>query len=466
MMSSILLIEAFYSGSHSQLIDTLENGLGGCIKYTLPGKKWHWRARTAALYFSQEIVPSHEYRILFTSSVLNLAELIALRPDLFKLKKIVYFHENQLVYPVRKQQDRDFQYGYNQIITCLAADVVLFNSQYNMDSFLSSIGTFLKLMPDFRPKDLAEKIRPKCQVLYFPIDFPQLKTENSAMLQDGKESSTTIDTLETCNLTEQNDSLQKKMETLGMSSQISASGVFDCNNVKLNLDEALHQPELMIPIEHRHFCQKDLNSTSSLNEECTDVCDPSADEIRTFNSSSISHQTSPLKIIWAHRWEHDKNPELFFSTLYKLHESGESFRISVLGENFSEIPDIFKEAYEQLKDYILHWGYLKSKEEYFKVLIEGDIAVSTANHEFYGVAMLEAVHCGCFPLCPNRLVYPEIFPKDCLYNTDQQLFKQLRRFCRKPTLVRNYNRSRLNAITSKCSWTALKDHYINLFTIN
>ena len=47
--------------------------------------------------------------------MLNLAELVALRPDLSRLKKIVYFHENQLVYPVRKVKERDFQYGYNQV---------------------------------------------------------------------------------------------------------------------------------------------------------------------------------------------------------------------------------------------------------------------------------------------------------------------------------------------------------------
>jgi hypothetical protein len=56
-------------------------------------------------------------RVLFSSSVLNLAELIALRPDLQGLKKVVYFHENQLVYPVKEQKQRDFQYGYNQILT-------------------------------------------------------------------------------------------------------------------------------------------------------------------------------------------------------------------------------------------------------------------------------------------------------------------------------------------------------------
>ena len=58
-------------------------------------------------------------RFLFSSSILNLCELISLRKDLSNLKKIIYFHENQLVYPVRNQdnKERDFQFGYNQILT-------------------------------------------------------------------------------------------------------------------------------------------------------------------------------------------------------------------------------------------------------------------------------------------------------------------------------------------------------------
>jgi hypothetical protein len=40
-------------------------------------------------------------------------------------RSILYFHENQLVYPVQTVQDRDFQFGYNQILSALGSTILI-----------------------------------------------------------------------------------------------------------------------------------------------------------------------------------------------------------------------------------------------------------------------------------------------------------------------------------------------------
>ncbi|XP_056879976.1 glycosyltransferase-like domain-containing protein 1 isoform X2 [Takifugu flavidus] len=179
----VLLVEVFYGGSHKQLIDLLERNISGCSVITLPAKKWHWRARTAALLLSQIVPMCPSYRVLFSSSVLNLCELVALRPDLARLKKVLYFHENQLVYPVRQDKERDFH---------LVADIVVFNSTFNMESFLSSIPSFMKKIPDHRPRDVDLLIRPKCLVLYYPVHFPDISRLADPRVSSSEASSTEL----------------------------------------------------------------------------------------------------------------------------------------------------------------------------------------------------------------------------------------------------------------------------------
>jgi len=48
----------------------------------------------------------------------------------------------------------------------------------------------------------------------------------------------------------------------------------------------------------------------------------------------------------------------------------------------------FLDAKNRLNNHIVHWGYLESRDAYYEALSEADVVVSTAQHEFYGVAML------------------------------------------------------------------------------
>lgn len=51
---------------------------------------------------------------------------------------------------------------------------------------------------------------------------------------------------------------------------------------------------------------------------------------------------------------------------------------------------------------------------------------------------LEAAFCGCMPIAPNKLVYPEIYPADNLYNTSNQLIKALYNWCKNPSVFQKH----------------------------
>jgi glycosyltransferase involved in cell wall biosynthesis len=166
----------------------------------------------------------------------------------------------------------------------MVADEVLFNSKFNMDSFILTIDTFLKhgvVPPDQRP--------------------------NTGVLK----------------------------------------------NIILNKSNVLYFPVKMDPSLQCHFIS-DIDNNS------------------------------PLHILWNHRWEYDKRPDLFFNVLYNLQETNVKFKVSIIGESFGEIPTEFNEAKQKLEQYILHWGFVESKEKYFQILYEADVVVSTTDHEFLG----------------------------------------------------------------------------------
>jgi len=300
---NILALEPYYGGSHRAFIDGLSKASGHTwTLLTLPAHKWKWRMRHSAITFASQAAELTGKRqcfdVLFCSDMLNLAEFVALAPaGIAELPKIIYFHENQLTYPVRVEDERDYQFAMTNLTGALAADAVWFNSQFHLDSFLDALAKFLKSMPDHQPLEAIEKIRAKSSV-YPPgiAEFPAGK----------------------------------------------------------------------------------------------------------------AREPGPLRILWAARWEHDKNPEDFFEALEILKAKNVPFRLSVIGQSFRDRPAVFNQAHSDFHDHIDFWGYQQSRDDYERALCEADVVVSTANHEFFGISVVEAIAAGAYPLVPNRLSYPEI----------------------------------------------------------
>lgn len=119
------------------------------------------------------------------------------------------------------------------------------------------------------------------------------------------------------------------------------------------------------------------------------------------------------------------------------------FQISVIGGAGQDVPRIFPiaESYLRPTGHIAVWGFVGSREAYWRTLVDCDVVVSTAKHEFFGVAVVEAVAMGCVPLLPHRLAYPELLahgpsPSECLYRTLPQMRKQLKCWIGAPDRLR------------------------------
>jgi glycosyltransferase involved in cell wall biosynthesis len=132
-------------------------------------------------------------------------------------------------------------------------------------------------------------------------------------------------------------------------------------------------------------------------------------------------------ILWNHRWEKDKDPACFFRVMRELDRRGAEFKMMVLGQSFREQPACFAEAARDLSHRIERWGYVAARREYLEAVARCRIVVSTARHEFFGLAVREAIALGCLPLLPRRVVYPEMVGgrDEHLYDTEEDLARRL-----------------------------------------
>lgn len=354
----ILFLEPFFGGSHKEFalgfIDACPHDV--TLK-TMPDRFWKWRMRGAGLYFARHLSEVSQYDLIVATDMMDLTDFIGLtggkRPPIW-----LYFHENQLSYPLAPGEKRDFHLGFTNIVSALAADRVFFNSHFHFNAFMADAQALVRKMPDYKPGWVLSKIEEKTRVIYPGCRF----------------------------------------------------------------DEA------PLPLSES--------------------------------------QTDPPLIVWNHRWEHDKNPALFFDALKRLKQKGIPFFLAVLGENFEKAPAVFDQAKQWFEKELTVFGYLESKEAYWSWLKQGAIVVSCAFQENFGISVVEAVRYGCIPLLPKRLSYPEILPRSfheaCLYDSDSQFADRLE------DMVVQFDRFQpirqsLSDAMGQYAWSNVIRQYLDLF---
>ena len=304
----ILLLSPYDADSHRRWREGLVAALPGhdwTIR-TLPPRHFSWRIRGNPLQLARELeaIGNGGWERVIATSMTDLATLRGLVPSLATVPTLLYFHENQFVYPAGQAAPR-LEPLMVTLYGALAAECLVFNSRFNRDTFLDGVAGLLRRMPDAVPPDVVGRLAAKAVCLPVPLE-----------------------------------------------------------------DELFGQP---------------------------------------------TAPPSRFTIVWNHRWEYDKGPERLAAAMTRLADQGVDFTLHVLGQRFRRVPSALTALRERLGSRIGQWGPVADREAYRALLRRSHVVLSTALHDFQGLAVLEAVACGCRPLVPDRLAYPEWFEEPWRY---------------------------------------------------
>jgi glycosyltransferase involved in cell wall biosynthesis len=179
-LARILALEPYYGGSHRAFVDGWRDASRHEITtLTLKPHHWKWRMRHSAVTLAQHLhaVPAAQpFDLVWCSSMLNLAEFMGLAPAPVRgLPSVVYFHENQLVYPNQHEEPRDVHFAFTQWAAAVGANEIWFNSRYNQASFYDGLAALFQKMPDQRQSFERDPLESRSHCLAPGIDASLLE---------------------------------------------------------------------------------------------------------------------------------------------------------------------------------------------------------------------------------------------------------------------------------------------------
>ncbi len=312
---NVLLVEPWMSGSHAQWADGYARWSSHSVSVIgLPAGPWRWRLRAGSTPLAQlikdHVAANGPPDVLLMSGLVDGAQLLGLarRAVPPSVPLVVYQHESQLVYPTTNGRV-DEESVLRNWSTWLAADKVLFNSDFHRKSVETALPAFLARQPETDQLAALESVLAKFDVL--PVGIELVPSAQGASVPE---------------------------------SSITREGTVDGS----------------VPV-----------------------------------------------IVWPHRWEPDKDPDAFVRALAKLDQNQLDFRLVLAGTDSMVPNDARRRIIDRWSDKIVAVGPFP-RSEYEELLAKSDIVVSCAKHDFFGVAVAEAVAAGCVPVLPDALAYPEL----------------------------------------------------------
>lgn len=124
-----------------------------------------------------------------------------------------------------------------------------------------------------------------------------------------------------------------------------------------------------------------------------------------------------LRLLWSARFEHDKGGDGLLRLLQELEQGTVDYQLAVTGQQFRSSPAVFEGIRQEFSHRLVQFGYVDQEEDFWALQREADIVISTALHEFQGLAVMQAVMAGCVPVVPDRLAYRETYPAALRYTS-------------------------------------------------
>jgi hypothetical protein len=246
---------------------------------------------------------------IVATSLLSASDLRALLPQhLRDAPLVLYMHENQAAYPwsdhPKAGRSRDVHFALTNLTSVLAADLVIWNSRWNLRSFLEAMEAIVGGASAVELGGWRRRVEQRSRVIWPPVEPPP----------------------------------------------------------------------------------RDLERREGAFHDAT-------------------------RVVWPHRWEHDKGPAELLE-LADRESARLNLRWTILGQQFPTVPPELLELKRRHAQRIDHFGHEPDRRRYWRHLAAADWVLSTARHEYFGIAVAEALLAGCLPWLPQRLSYPEMLPQE------------------------------------------------------